>query len=180
MARRIVSTRRGVIQSGSRRQTEWLSSADVAAQTAIAAGTSILSQSFTQAQNQALGPVTIVRTVGLFSVRTDQLVATEAPFGAFGFMVVREQARAIGAGSLPGADTSAFDDGWFGHMFWSAGIVVSSAIGLDLQSWSHFRFDFRGQRKVTADDAIVVMVENANSTAGAEFLMQFRMLVKLS
>ena len=180
MARRIVSTRRGVIQSGSRRQTDWLSSADVTAQTSIAAGTSLLSQSFTQAQIQALGPVTIVRTVGLFSVRTDQVANTEAPFGAFGFMVVREQARAIGAGSLPGADTSSFDDGWFGHGFWSAGIVVASSIGLDLQSWSHFHFDYRGQRKVTPDDSIVVMVENGSATAGAEFLMQFRMLVKLS
>ncbi len=100
---------------GIRRQTDWLGSADRTGVSTIAAAGVILDQSFTQAQIQALGPITIVRTIGYIALRSDQAALTEEPFGALGFMVVREQARVAGVGSLPTPIASEFDDGWFGY-----------------------------------------------------------------
>ena len=53
---------------------------------------------------------TIVRTRGMFSVGSDQGLAAEFPFGAFGIAVVSNDAASAGAGSIPSPYTDAFWD----------------------------------------------------------------------
>ncbi len=60
------------------------------------------------------------------------------------------------------------------------GLHFSSGVGFQTPAMQIFQFDFRSQRKVTPDDAIVVVVENSSATAGMSFIVKFRMLVKLS
>ncbi len=164
---------------GPRRQSNWLASADVVGFTAMAAAAVRLDQSFSQAQIQAQGPLTITRTVGWIHIFSDQQVATEAPFGALGMMVVREAARVAGIGSLPTPITDEFDDGFFLHIPIISVLQFSSALGFT-EGGRTFHFDSRAQRKVTPDDAIVVTVENASVSDGFRYVTKFRMLVKLS
>ncbi len=171
----------GVVR-GPRRATEWLASADVASSTALAGAASVLNQSFTAAQIGALGPLTVVRTRGLLMVSSDETTQSEEPFGALGFMVVREQARAAGITAIPTPITEEFDDGFFVHQFFHAGIRVATgtqAGQIAAPGWSTYEFDSRAMRKVNADDAIVVTLENANASHGLLFVLKFRMLVKL-
>ena len=171
------SSRRAPAIVGVRRQSNWLASAVISGVTNIPAAGVLLVQSFTQAQIQAQGPLTIVRTVGTLMVRSDQVSAGEDAFGAIGMMVVREQARLAGVAALPTPTQESFDDGWFLHRYWNASAILATAVGM--QRAERYDFDSRAQRKVTPDDAIVVTIENASSTAGATFVLQFRMLVKL-
>ena len=162
-----------------RRATEWLGSADVNAVSTLAASGVVLDQAFTQAQFNVLGPVTIVRTRGILWVKSDQSAATEEPFGAMGMMVVTEQARVAGIGSLPTPITEEFDDGFFVHQFWQGGITVGSDIGVS-NVWHRYEFDSKAQRKVDSDDALVVTLENASASHGVRHILKFRILVKLS
>ncbi len=80
------------VRGSARRKTSWIQSADNTDVRALAAGTLVLDQRFTSAIIDAgVGfESTIVRTRGLFSVRSDQIAATEQPFGAFGIVIVSE------------------------------------------------------------------------------------------
>ena len=177
MANRVTRSRFPSVVRAPQRQTNWLASADITAPTNLAAGASILDQAFTQAQIQGIGPATIVRTRGLLLVGTDQEAATEFPFGGLGMMVVREQARAAGIASLPTPIAEEFDDGFFLHQFWGSPITLASAVGQ--LTWQRWDFDSKAQRKITPDDAIVVTLENASALAGVNYILKFRMLLKL-
>ena len=96
-----------------RRLTEWGASADVTTFLAIPPATKVLDQAFTEAILEDVTPGTIVRVRGVAFVRSDQTAATEDAFGAVGFAVVSEQARAAGAASLPGPITNEDSELWF-------------------------------------------------------------------
>ncbi len=59
---------------------------------------------------------TILRTVGVLSIRSDQIAAPEEQVGAFGMIKVTDLAIAAGAASIPGPVTDIGDDGWFVHV----------------------------------------------------------------
>ncbi len=166
------------MRQGQRRQTDWGASADITGTTALAAASVILDQSFTDASLNFTQPGTIIRTRGELWVKSDQLVATEEPFGAMGMVVVEDRARVAGAASLPFPIADAGSDSWFVHQFFQAGIAVSSAIGI-LDPWSRYSFDSKAMRKIEDGQAIVIMLENAHATHGAVFLLHFRILFKL-
>jgi len=111
VARNHGGMRRG--HTGQRRLTDWLGSGPHTTATALAAASVVLDQSFTGAQVDALTAFTIIRTVGLIGVRSDQVAADEFILGAVGGMVVRETARAGGVGNVPTPITEVDDDGWF-------------------------------------------------------------------
>ena len=167
-----------VLFRGHRRASNWLASFDITGSTTLAAASVRLDQSFTQAQIQALGPFTVVRTRGQIWTRSDQTAGSESAFGALGFMVVREQARAAGVGSVPTPLAEESDDGWFVHQFFPAGLQVADATGMVPHYVTHF--DSRAQRKVSPDDAIVVVLENGDATSGLAYVLKFRMLIKLA
>ena len=177
-----MAVRPRVVMRGPRRQTEWLGSVASVAESIrqIGGSTVVLDQNFTQAQIQVIGPFTIVRTIGELVVAPDQFAADEQVVGAMGFMVVREQARLIGITAVLTPFTENFDDGFFGHLYWNTSVRFATAAGFDTVGWTHYPFDFKSQRKVTPDDAIVITMENGATAAfGAEYRLDFRMLIKL-
>ena len=181
MARRSFAGR-SALRQGQRRQTNWVASADIVASTAITAAGVIQDQALLEASLLALGllPSTIVRTRGELWVKGDAGAegATENPFGAMGFAVVSERARSIGATALPFPIADEGSDLFFVHQFWHTGSVFGSAVGLNADMWNRYSFDSKAQRKVEAGNAIVIMMENASSAFGAEYVLKFRMLFK--
>ena len=58
---------------------------------------------------------TVLRVRGRLWVVSDQSAAVEDQLGAFGMMVVTEQAFASGAAAIPFPSTNGGNDGWFVH-----------------------------------------------------------------
>ena len=160
---------------GPRRETIWTSSADITITTPIAAG-GISFLSSLNAAALALRPFTILRTRGIFSLISDQVSAAEAPFGAMGIAVVSDQASAAGLASLPSPIIEESSDLWFVYQFGAAEMSVLTSGMNQAQVYS---FDSRAMRKVEDGEDIVVMVENASSLHGFNFIVKFRMLYKL-
>ena len=157
------------------RLTEWFGSTVVAAETPLG----ILSFTFDQtlaAGGLAKRPFTITRTIGSIWVGSDQAAAPEYPFGAMGMRVVSDKAAATGVTALPDPISEISDDEWF---VWRG----FAGYGGTLQgrgNLTEFKFDSRGQRKVQDGETIVVMVANASAADALNYIILFRMLVKLS
>jgi len=169
-------------RQGPKRATVWVASADVTAVTALAGATSILAQSLTAAQISAIGaaPSTIVRIRGQLYVQSDQTAAAERPFGALGVAVVSDQARIAGAASLPAPIADEESDLFLLWQPWQAAAIVDSA-AVAIQPMYTFEVDSRAMRKVPDGSAIVFMMENAALAGiGAQFMLKFRMLLKLN
>ena len=175
MARRAFSR---PLRQGQRRKTEWIASADITAVQAIAGNTVVLLQSFTGAQFATLGPVTITRVRGLIHVVSDQLAVSEVGFGAVGFMIVSEKARALGATALPGPITQEDLDAWFLWQPIYSDIAVNSAIGFDSSAGRDYPLESKAMRKVESEEALVYMGENA-TTQSMLVASKFRILLKL-
>jgi len=174
----LVTTRRRPLVASARRKTLWLASADIDAVTSLAPSTAVLHQSFTGAGLDQVVPFTVVRTRGIITVRTDQIVSNEDWFGAYGFCIVTEQARAAGVVSIPTPITEETSDVWFVHGFYAGAVTVGS--GTAFQELSRvFEFDSKAMRTVEEGEAIAVVVENASASAGIAFTLKFRMLIKL-
>jgi len=166
---------RGVVRQRSGRQSQWVGSADLTAFTALAAATSLLDQTLTPADQ----PETIVRVRGLLTVWSDQLAASEEPFGAMGFRVVSSQAASAGAASIPAPYSLSGDDGWFVHQFFNAPFSFGDLTGFTNISQS-YQFDSKAMRKLSPDERLVIMIENASAGDGLRFLLSFRVLLLAS
>ncbi len=161
-----------------RRKTDWIASADITALTNLIGGGVVIDQSLTGAQVALIAPFTIIRTVGYVGIRSDQAGATETPFGAIGAMVVKETARAAGVASVPTPINEEGDDGWFLYQGIASDFLFASGVGFSNSGMKIFQFDSKAQRKVADGDAIIWTAENA-SADGFDYLLKFRMLVKL-
>jgi len=160
--------------SGPRRMTQWAGSVDSTTSQTLAAGASVLDQSLSQATLGQLVPATVVRTRGNLWITSDQTSANEQGFGALGMAVVTEQARVAGVGSIPTPITNEANEQWF---VWES-FLGYFATGQG-ETWQRYQFDSKAQRKVQEGDAIVVTLENASALFGLEYIIKFRMLLKL-
>ncbi len=175
MARRLSNFRVQPLRQGQRRQTIWVASADSTGTTALPANATVLDQSF-DPETFGLGPVTIVRTRGLLTVQSDQVAASEFPFGAMGFGVAEAAAVAAGIASLPTPITEEDWDGWFVYESFAAPLLLATAVGM-LRA-EQFAFGSKAQRKVVPGSVIFINLESASSTAGLLYTLKFRMLLK--
>jgi len=171
MARRFAPN---VRTRGPRRLTDWIASTDETDRTALAAATSLLDQSLLVT---VVG--TIVRTRGMISVWTDQVATSESPFGALGMGIVSAEAATAGAASIPAPYSNASWDGWMVHQYFHAPMTFGDATGFAALG-ATFEFDSKAMRKITPDDVLVVMVENASASDGLLFNLDFRILKKES
>ncbi len=174
MADRFVS-RRGVIRGrvGPRRATQWVASTLESAVTALAASTAILDQSFGFSE-----PATIVRVRGALWVSSDQNSATERINGSIGFAVVTDEALAVGVTAMPIPETNKGSDVWFLWEPFFNDVRFSTASGFQPRTFERTVLDSKAMRKVDDGKSVVVMLENGAAT-GMQFLLVFRMLVKL-
>ena len=166
-----------IARSGPRRMTRWIGSADVTAVTVLTGGATTFDQSLTVAE-LALRPFTVIRTVGMFAARSDQIAASEDAMAAVGMAVVSDAAVAVGVTALPGPITDEDSDLWYMYDTVAPGCFLASSIGFASPAFQYRYFDSRGQRKVEDGQDIAVMLE-AGSGVGVAVWLKFRMLVKL-
>ncbi len=173
MARILTRSHTFAGRSGSRRATEWFASSDVTAPTALPAASFVLLSTLSAGQ-LAKRPFTVTRTVGSIFVSSDQAAAVEKPFGAMGMIVVSDKASATGATAIPDPITDEGSDEWFAYRFFAA------ENHSNFEGTAEFQFDSRGQRRVEDGEDIAVLVSNAAAAAGLDFILKFRILVKLN
>ena len=161
-----------------RRQTAWISSVDETAFTGLSGNAAVLAGAGLNAAGLALRPFTVVRVRGLFSCKSDQIANIEEPFGAVGFAVVSDDAAAVGITAVPDPVTDEGSDLWYSLTFWSAGFTISSAVGI-ARGMQTFEIDSKAMRKVGIGQNLVIVVGNGNTTQAVEFLVKYRILVKL-
>jgi len=126
-------------------------------------------------------PSTIRRTRAMISWRSDQRAADEFPFGAFGMCIVSNDAFAAGAASLPGPYTDAASDLWFVHTFLVSNMLAGSNEGFqELGKQVQYEIDSKAMRKLTDEESVAVMIENAHISAGASALIMIRLLSSIS
>ena len=172
---RVIRRRGPAIATRQRRSTVWLTSADATAFTALAAGAAAVDQTFTEAQLLDYAPATIVRTRGVLLVKSDQEAAAEEPYGALGLTVISEQARLQGISAQPSPIADQASELFF---VWVPFGVSGGQI--EGQPVSVFQIDSKAMRKVEGGMAISVTIENGSSVHGLEYMIMFRMLLKVN
>ena len=168
------------LPSSLRRKTLWISSADITAPIPLVGAASVLDQFLSEAFVATTGPFTIVRTVGSISVASDQEIADENVLLGLGACVVSEQARAVGVTAVPTPITDEGSELFFLYETVVQSVRFSDATGVHAPWFVTKYFDSRAQRKVESEgEAVIWTLENAFGF-GCEYILKFRMLVKLS
>ena len=156
------------------RLTEWFGSTFLTDFSLLAANSFLITHVFSAAE-LAKRPFTITRTIGSLWVASDQQAANEFPFGALGMMVVSDKAVATGATAVPDPVSQSASDEWFQYRSFAA--HGSSVHG---EPFVEIPFDSKAQRRVQDGEDFVSVISNASATDGLLFILNFRMLVKLS
>ena len=159
---------------GSQRLTDWSASTPLTGLLTVAAGTKALLEIFAPLSSGE----TIVRTRGMYAYGSDQEGVDEFYTGAFGIGVVTKVAAAIGITAIPGPATDAAWDGWLFHSYFAGQVIFASGVGFQDWDVNMQVIDSKAMRKVTADDRLVVVVENTVSTTGFEIGHAIRILSK--
>ena len=118
---------------------------------------------------------TILRTVGMLSIGTDNTAGNEAQVGAFGMTVVKDTAAAAGVASIPGPITEGGDDGWVLYVPFAQTWDAATAVGHTVRS-VQYPFDSRGKRIVSTGESLAIVCENAHATEGFDLLVVMRVL----
>ncbi len=160
-----------------RRETEWIGLAAVS-NTLSAGSTAVLSASLNAAA-LALRPFTVVRTRGIFQLRTDQSAASEFYHAGFGICVVSDQAIAVGVSAVPTPETEQASDLWFVYEELAAEFELGDATGFQSNAGMLAHFDSKAMRRVNGDQDVAIVKETSAVSLGAIAMHSGRMLVKL-
>ncbi len=155
---------------------QWTSTVPQSDISVLAAASAVIDSFFV---TSGAAPETVLRTRGLFTIQTDQVSATETPFGALGLCVVSDQALAAGVASVPTPYTDADSDLWFYHQYFAAPVLFGTTTGirrLDQQ----YEIDSKAMRRLSEDESIILVVENASAADGLRYIVDLRILSKLS
>jgi len=118
---------------------------------------------------------TLLRVVGMISVETDQLIASEVQTGAFGMTLAKDPAITAGVTSLPTPLTEGGDDDWPVWIPFSNSFMFQSAVGVDRPIFTHY-FDFKSKRVVHTGSALALVVQASTSSDGFNFSICARVL----
>ena len=163
-----------IVTRGSRRQMVWIGN-NLAATNLGASSNTLLAS--LNAAALALRPFTIVRTHLLISFESDQVIASEKPFGAYGQIVVKETAVAIGVTAIP-TPSSEINADWFVWQGLISSFVFVSGVGVQSPADNQYVVDSKSMRKV-GDDEDVIDVVQLSAAFGADIVVRGRLLVKL-
>ncbi len=119
---------------------------------------------------------TILRTVGIVTVKSDQGIATEDYSGAFGMMVVNDRAITAGAASIPGPITDIGDDGWFVYVPFANDFLFLDGTGFEDRRSTVLNFDSKAKRVVEDGFSIALMVESTAASEGFVLSVILRVL----
>jgi len=163
---------------GSRRQTEWLALASPSVLTVLPALSKIQFSTGLTADEIDKLPFTIVRTIGMLYVESDQVAGSEPTAGAMGITVVTARALTVGITALPDPITEAEADYWFLFQPWMASARITG--GGDLENHVYrSMFDTKAMRKVEEGEQLAFIIANASASFGIHFMISLRMLIKL-
>ena len=123
---------------------------------------------------------TVLRTVGTLGVASDQSAASEVQIGAFGMIVVSDDALAVGITAIPGPVTGVGEDGWFLFASINQRFLFGSAIGMNPDYGHVYNFDSRAKRKIEDGRVVVLVAENAHATHGFNVTLALRQLSMVS
>ncbi len=126
-----------------------------------------------------LAPFTVVRTRGVFGLRSDQISAPEAYSASLGIAVVSEQAAAIGATAVPTPETDRGSGLFFVYESLAGSFAFTTGAGY-IESGKWMSFDSKAMRKLEQGNDIVVVVETSAISNAAIAHVSLRMLVKLN
>ena len=119
---------------------------------------------------------TILRTVGVICVKSDQQAQSEDQLGAFGFIRVTDVAAGIGITAVPGPVTDTGDDGWYVYVPFTNHFKFLTAAGVDTIGSNIIQFDSKAKRRVEDGTTLAVVVENASASHGFQIVFAFRCL----
>jgi len=160
-------------RGGSKRHGEWVGSAVQTAFIGLAASSVVLDQIFTPFD----AGETLIRTRGLFAVKTDQIATSENFMGAVGIGVVSEQAATLGITAVPHPDTDSGWNGWLWHSYWAGAILFGDATGFASPAVVSVPIDSKAMRKVGDNERLVLVVENS-SAVGVQYYLNTRLYSK--
>ena len=158
-------------QRGARRRTpnrDW-AGFNNSTYTSIAAATSAIVGSFTLI-NPGIDE-TVLRTVGVLSIASDQAAANEVQIGAFGMIKVSDAAFAAGIASIPTPITEIADDGWLLYVPFSQ----QGDQSLTQPPSREYHFDSKAKRIIEDGTTLAVVIQNAGGT-GLQFAVVMRLL----
>ena len=128
---------------------------------------------------RALAPFTIVRTRGILTIESDQVLAAESPQGIFGVIVVKQTAVDIGATAIP----DSFNDGGEDfHVYQPFRIPTMRQTTNNLfteRSGQDWIIDSKAMRKVDDGGDIAFMCRNSSAAFGLVYSVTGRQLIKL-
>ncbi len=176
MARLNIARRSGLVLRGGRdrRNTIWISLPTV--EVTLSGAPSVAITTSLTAAGLALRPFTVMRTRGIMSIHSDQIVATEDYMVDYGECVVSDQASAIGVTAVPTPGTDRGSDLWYlfeqliDRVHFGTNVGFRS-IGIRKQ------FDSKAMRKVEEGQDTIGVVEN--EFGGATVIVSGRQLLKL-
>ena len=174
MARRAVSFRGPALRQGQRRKSTWIQIS--LGPTTIASSGSVLIGSLNAAA-LAFRPFTVVRTRIYMHIESDQSAASEQVRGAFGAIVVSDQAVAAGVASIPVPVTHS-DAPFFVYEPFVNSFLFGDGTGFITPVGTNIIIDSKAMRKVDVNEDIALQAQNAVAF-GSLLSIQGRMLVKL-
>ena len=124
-----------------------------------------------------LRPFTILRTRQLIQYRSDQSVVSERPSGAYGRIVVTDNATAIGITAIPDPTTEP-DAAWFVWQGMHNSFRFGSNVGFDGQDGNQYVVDSKAMRKLGNNDDLAAVVAQ-DAAVGATITIRGRMLIQL-
>ncbi len=118
---------------------------------------------------------THIRTVGLLTIRSDQVAADESQNGAIGMIVVSDTAAAAGVTSLPSPMSNIDSDGWLLHVPYLQHLNAGDDTGLVPNFSTQYHFDTKAKRIIQDGYAIAMIIQNDSAT-GIVFSLIMRTL----
>ncbi len=175
MARRFSGFRQRLVRQG--RKTFWFNGAWTNTNLASANSAAIVVS--LNAAALALRPFTIIRTRGVWGVRSDQISVDENQFVNYGSIVVSDEALAVGVSAVP---TPVEQDGsaWISFDQAVQQINAASDIGLhpNMIPW-RMEIDSKSMRKVEEGQTLIDVIQNSAISNGAQVALYSRVLIKL-
>jgi len=136
-----------------------------------AANVSVMSHSLS-AGALALAPFTVVRTRGVWHVRTDATGAAEFYSVSLGFAQVSVQASTIGVSAIPTPVTDGGSGNFFVYETISGFHELVTDVG-KLEGGRMLTFDSKAMRKIQEEDDVVIVQETSGLSSGAISVIQW-------
>ncbi len=163
-------------RSGKRRLTEWSICSAPTGFSTIAATSKVILVLVPESNLADVGPATVVRIRGQFSVAPTVDGVDVNMIGAFGMGFVNVVAGALGVTGVPGPHAQCDWGGWMVHQFFNIRWTATTDIGRAFSS-REFEIDSKAMRKFESGMSMAWIIENAGG-ASFDAAVSARVLVK--